>query len=148
MNIPLVSLIGLGTWYLSTKANKKVKDAAQLSLMPIALDAKSFKDIKLGMQIINPTDSEFKIDALAANIYYKDKLIGTIVRNSPFTIKPTNDSLIYFGVDVKGGAAIAAAITILADKKAVNKSVKVLGSYKYLGFNFPIDKEIKLYAKK
>lgn len=148
MNIPLISLIGLGTWYLSTKATKKIKDAAQLSLVPIALDAKTFKDIKLGMQIINPTDSEFKIDALAANIYYKDTLIGTIVRNLPFTIKPTNDSLIYFGVEVKTGAAIAAAITLLADKKAVNKTVKILGSYKYLGFNFPISKEVRLYAKK
>lgn len=148
MQIPVLALIGLGTWYLTRKKEKLTTDAKQLKMMPVGIEFKSIKDIKLVMQILNPSTSTFKLDALSANIYYKDSLIGTVYRNQPFTIAATNDSLIKFDVALKS-TAIVAVLNLLADRKDKYKKINVMGSYMYYGFNFPFQETINVnYATK
>lgn len=137
-------LLAAALWFATKGLEKKSKDAAQLKLVPVDVELKSEKDIKLKMQVINPTDSEFKIDALSANIFYGTKIIGTVERKTPFTIKPTDNSIIAFQVRPETGEAIAAMITLLFNKKAkaADKTFKILGWFKYYGLTFPIEKTI------
>lgn len=147
-NFPLISLLGFATWYLSNKARKTYEDAKKLTLTPIGLTTKDGKNFYLDFQIGNASATQFKVDALTANIYFKDSLIGTVYRNEPFIIKPTNDSIIKFKMQLKAGAAIATALTLLLNKKEKYKQFKVLGAFTYLGLNFPINEQINLNASK
>lgn len=145
MALPLV-LIGLaGAYFLSKNVEQKKTDARSINLVPTDLQVKSDKDIKLTLQATNPSKSTFKIDSLSLNVYYKNKVIGTIERPEPFTIKPTNDSLINLQVKPITGEAIAAVISILFNKKEP-KTIKVLGAYKYFGITFPIEKTLTVNA--
>lgn len=148
MQFPILALIGVGTWYLTRKKEKLTEDAKQLKMRPVGIEFKSLKDIKLVLQILNPSTSTFKLDALSANIYYKDNLIGTVYRNEPFTIAASNDNQIKFDVALKGSTAIAAAITFLADKKDKYKKITVMGSYKYYGLTFPFTENINVINAK
>lgn len=145
MSLPLI-LLGVGAAYLLNKnVEQKKTDAKSISLTPTDLQVNSDKDIKLTLQATNPSKSTFKIDSLSLNVYYKNKVIGTIERPEPFTIKHTNDSLIKLQVKPNTGEAIAAVLTILFNKKEP-KTIKILGAYKYMGIAFPIDKTITVNA--
>lgn len=148
LNFPVVALIGLGTWLLDRKAKKTLKDASNLNLIPIGLSGNNPNNIYLDMQISNASETSFKIDSLTANIYFKDSLIGTVYRTSPFEIKPTNNSIIKLQVKMNAGESVATLITLFLDKTNKYKKFRVLGSFKYYGLTFPIDKDINLNATK
>lgn len=145
MSLPLI-LIGLAASQFFTKEiEQKKADAKSITLTPIDLQAKSAKDVQLVVQATNPSKTVFTIDSLSANVYYKNKVIGTIERPNPFTIKPTDNSLIKLSVATNVGEAVATLISLLFNKKEP-KTLKVLGAYKYMGLSFPIDKTITLNA--
>lgn len=144
LNIPIVALIGLGTWYFDRKAKKTYNDAQKLNLVPIGLSGNSPDNLYLDLQITNASETSFKIDSFTANIYFKDTLIGTVYRLTPFEIKPTNNSIIKLQVKLKAGEAVATFITLFLDKTNKYKQFRVLGAFKYYGINFPIDKTINL----
>jgi hypothetical protein len=143
-NLPLLTLLGFGTWYITNNARKKYEAAKKLTLIPISLNTTDNKNFYLNFQIGNASAEQFNIDALTANIYYKDTLIGTVYRKQPFIIKPTNNSLISFKIDLKSGAAIATALTLLLNKKEKYKQFKIIGAFTYFGLNFPINENINL----
>lgn len=147
-NFPLIALLSAAGWYISQKARKTYEDAKKLTLTPVGLTTKDGKKIYLDFQIGNASESQFKIDALTANVYFKDQLIGTVYRTTPFIIKPTNDSIIKFEVQLKAGAAIATGLTLLLNKKEKYKQFKILGTFKYFGLVFPINEQINLNALK
>ena len=143
-SLPLIALLGFGTWYVDYTAKKKYSDAQKLDLVPIGLTAKDPKNIFLDMQILNATDSQYKINSLTANVYYKDKLLGTIYRKDPFLIAPSNNSIIKLQVKPNNAGAIASFVDLFLKKGDKIKQFKVLGSFNYLGLNFAIDKQINL----
>lgn len=147
-NFPLISILGLATWYITNQANKKVKDAQKLNLVPVRLTGSNVNNIFLDFQITNASESEFKIDSLTANIYYKENLIGTVYRTEPFLIKPTNNSIVKFGVKLQPGQSIATVLTLLFSKATIEKKFKILGAFKYFGLTFPLDKEINFNVSK
>lgn len=144
--LPIPLLVGIVAYLYKQSADKKIKDAKAISLVPIDVQATDINNIKLKVQAVNPSGSEFKINSLTANLYYKNKIIGSIDRPDPFTIKKTNNSIIAFQVKPNAGEAIATVLTLLFNKKEKYKSIKVLGAYNYMGLSFPIDKTIQINA--
>lgn len=136
-------LLPIALWLFSQHVEQKKTDAASLSLVPVDFQVNSLTNMVLKMQIVNPSESDFTIDSLAANIYYQNQLIGSISKADPFTIKKTDTSIVAFTVTPQTGAAIASLITILLQKDS-SKTVTILGSYKYLGIPMSINKTISL----
>ncbi len=146
MALPVVLLGLAAAYFLNKDVEQKKVDAKSISLVPVDLQATSPQDIKLKVQATNPSKSTFTINSLTLNLYYKNDVIGTIVRKDPFTIKQTDNSIIALQVKPNAGKAVATILTLLFNKKEKFKNIKVLGAYNYMGLTFPIDKTIQLNA--
>lgn len=141
-------VLAAAAFFLTRKAQKTVTAAKSLKLQPVWIELKNLKEGKLFLQIINPSEIEFKIQSLSANVYFKDSLIATVNRVTPFTIKPTFDNMIALDLSLKSGEAIAAIISLLFNKEDKYKKIKVLGAYKYMGLTFAIDNDINIRKPK
>ncbi|MBA3664092.1 MAG: hypothetical protein H0W61_07795 [Bacteroidetes bacterium] len=144
--LPIPLILGIAAYFFKQSADNKIKDAKSITLIPVDVQASDLNNIKLKVQAVNPSGSEFKINSLVANLYYKNTIIGSIQRPEPFTIKKTDNSIISFKVKPNAGEAIATVLTLLFNKKEKYKNIKVLGAYNYKGLTFPIDKTIQLNA--
>lgn len=118
---------------------KKGTAASQLQFTPKnILWSKTDKKLYFYIDILNPSKTELKVNAVFLTVFANDKKIGTIERNTPITIGGNKHTELKMTVHLSPvGTTIFIVDAVINKGKKIE--IKVLGNIQSMGLQIPVN---------